>query len=52
MSDVDETRQHLQLNPYACRVQPIQIGYSTLADYLDPEFLNHLSAPPATGPVT
>ncbi len=45
-------RIYLQLWPYACRVHPVQVGYSTLADYLDPEFLNHLSAPPATGPVT
>jgi len=47
------TPTHLRIYIYnACKVQPVQVAYSTLADYLNPEFLNHLSAPPATGPVT
>jgi hypothetical protein len=37
--------------PYACRVISTQVGYLTLIDYLDPEFLNHVSAPPVTRPV-
>ncbi len=45
-------RIYIYLSPNACRVQPVQVGYLTLADYLDPEFLNHVSAPPTTGPVT
>ncbi len=47
------TPTHLRIYIYtACKVQPVQVSYSTLADYLNPEFLNHLSAPPSTGPVT
>ena len=47
------TPTHLRIYIYtACKVQPVQVSYSTLADYLNPEFLNHLSAPPSRGPVT
>ena len=35
-------RIYFQLNPHACRVQPVQAEYSTLTDYLNTEFLNHL----------
>ena len=42
-------RIYLGLAPNACRVQPVQVGYSDLADYLDPEFLDHLSTPLAAG---
>ncbi len=33
----------------ACRVQPVQVGYLELVDYLDSEFLDHLSTPLAAG---
>ena len=47
------TPTHLRIYIYnTCKVQPVQVAYSTLADYLNPEFLNHLLAPPATRPVT
>ena len=42
-------RIYLGLAPNACRVQPVQVGYSDLADYLDSEFLDHLSTPLAAG---
>ena len=34
-----------------CRVKSIQVGYSDLADYLDPEFLDHLSTTQTAGVV-
>ena len=42
-------RIYLGLAPNACRVQPVQVGYSDLADYLDPEFLDHLSTTQTAG---
>ena len=52
LEGVNITPTHLCIyvhrSPNACRVAPVQIGYSTFADYFDPEFLNHLSAPPTT----